>query len=218
MLAFGEPKIQTEPKRGSVLLHFGMRTSKQEKERAHAVMLIRKIAGGDERAFVEFYYLYAPSLFGMASRIMNDAKEAEDVLQEGFSYIWRKAATFDGERSCPFAWAVMIVRHKAIDKLRIRRRFERAEEAAMEIKSLADEVDLLSASEPVRAESRSALRKALERLSQEQRQALEMAFFKGLTHEEIAGSLSSPLGTVKARIRRGLLRLRALLNNEEDPE
>jgi RNA polymerase sigma-70 factor (ECF subfamily) len=144
--------------------------------------------------------------------MMNDAKEAEDVLQEGFTYIWRRAGSFDPSRSTAFAWAVMIVRNKAIDRLRVRQRGERLRERAEQ--SFVLERDETSAQEPTLRERSAIVRSALQQIPQEQREALELAFFGGLTHEEIADRLTTPLGTIKARIRRGLLKLRDYLHEE----
>src|ERR1700747_3848510 len=94
-------------------------------EEQHKADLVKLASNGDEAAFGILYSRLPPALYGMAFRMMNDAKEAEDVLQEGFSYIWRKAKTYDPSRSSANAWAVMIVRNKAIDKLRARQRGER---------------------------------------------------------------------------------------------
>jgi len=139
---------------------------------------------------------------------MNDAGEAEEVLQEGFTYIWRKAASFDPSRSSAFAWAVMIVRNKAIDKLRVRQRGERLREKIAGQTDLAAVSDEQSAHQPALRERGELVRSALEQIGTDQRQALELAFFGGLTHAQIAEHLEVPLGTVKARIRRGLLKMR----------
>jgi RNA polymerase sigma-70 factor (ECF subfamily) len=143
--------------------------------------------------------------------MMNDAKEAEDVLQEGFTYIWRKAATYDANRSSPFAWAVMITRNKAIDRLRVRQRIEKLREKVTVEESFYQDKDETSANEPTLRERGTLVRSALREIPEEQRQALELSFFGGLTHEQIAERLDTPLGTIKARIRRGLLRLRDCL-------
>jgi RNA polymerase sigma-70 factor (ECF subfamily) len=143
--------------------------------------------------------------------MMNDAKEAEDVLQEGFTYIWRKAATFDPARSSPFAWAVMITRNKAIDRLRVRQRLDKLREKVISEESFYPDKDETSANEPALRERGALIRSALHQIPEEQRQALELSFFSGLTHEQIAERLDTPLGTIKARIRRGLLRLRDCL-------
>jgi RNA polymerase sigma-70 factor (ECF subfamily) len=170
--------------------------------------LVKLAANGDEAAFGILYSRLAPSLYGMAFRMMNDAKEAEDVLQEGFTYIWRKANSYDPARSSAYAWAVMIVRNKAIDKLRARQRSDRLREKVTSEAGFFSERDESSAQVPLARERSSEVREALKQIPPEQRQAVELAFFSGLTHEQIAEQLGAPLGTIKARIRRGLLRLR----------
>lgn len=179
-----------------------------EVEEQYNVELIRRVAKGDDAAFASLYDRLSPVLYGMALRIMNDAGEAEDVLQDGFLYIWRQASAFDPGRGSAFAWAVMIVRNKAIDKLRVRQRGERLHERVTSFPELFSDRDEQSALEPVLRERQSEVRSALSEVSPEQRQALELSYFSGLTHEQIAARLGAPLGTVKARIRRGLLRLR----------
>jgi RNA polymerase sigma-70 factor, ECF subfamily len=183
----------------------------QEPDSELEARLISQIAGGDEAAFGMLYERFSSSLYGMAFRMMNDAKEAEDVLQEGFTYIWRKAASYDSSRSTPFAWAVMIVRNKAIDRLRIRQRQERLHDKVITEGAFFQEQDETSADQPTLRERGALVRSALQQIPPEQRQALELSFFGGLTHEQIAERLATPLGTIKARIRRGLLRLRDCL-------
>jgi RNA polymerase sigma-70 factor (ECF subfamily) len=191
---------------------FGMSWPEQLPESEFEASLISRIAEGDNAAFTALYQRFSASLYGMAFRMMNDAKEAEDVLQEGFTYIWRKAASYDPSRSSPFAWAVMIIRNKAIDRLRVRQRLERLRDKVTTESSFYQENDETSADEPTLRERRALVRSALEQIPPEQRQALELSFFGGLTHEQIAERLATPLGTIKARIRRGLLRLRDCLN------
>jgi RNA polymerase sigma-70 factor, ECF subfamily len=183
-------------------------TSSTDSESQPAVELIERMAAGDELALADFYQSFAPTLYGLAMKMLEDEKEAEDVLQEGFIYIWRKAASYNPQLSSPFSWAVMIVRHKAIDRIRSRRRVERIVDRAMVEFSHFAETDERSADEPVLSEQRAIVRAALAHMPSEQRQALELAFFSGLTHEEIAAHLATPLGTIKARIRRGLIRMR----------
>ena len=189
----------------------GMTTPAQESENEFEAGLINRIAQGDDSAFEALYKRFSRSLYGMAFRMMNDAKEAEDVLQEGFTYIWRKAGTYDPTRSSPFAWAVMITRNKAIDRLRVRQRIEKLRERVTSEELFDQDKDETSANEPTLRERGAIVRSALQKIPQEQRQALELSFFGGLTHEQIAERLDTPLGTIKARIRRGLLRLRDCL-------
>jgi RNA polymerase sigma-70 factor, ECF subfamily len=191
-----------------------MAIPEQEPDRELEVKLIARIAKGDDAAFVELYNRFAGSLYAMAQRMLEDNKEAEDALQEGFTYIWRKAAAYDPTRSSPFAWAVMITRNKAIDRLRARERIEKLREKFTEEGAHSSQRDLGSANESALRERATIVRSAVLQLPEEQREALELSFFGGLTHEEISERLGVPLGTIKARIRRGLLRLREGLGEE----
>jgi RNA polymerase sigma-70 factor, ECF subfamily len=182
-----------------------------EAERKIGVELIARMAAGDEPALGEFYDRFAVTLYSVAMRIMKEARDAEDALQEGLVYMWRRAGAYDPRLSSPYSWAVMIVRNKCIDRLRSRLRVERIVERATAEYSHGGDVDDSSAAEPELREQRIAVRSMLAQLAVEQKQALELAFFSGLTHEEIANHLETPLGTIKARIRRGLLRMRELL-------
>ena len=191
-----------------------MAIPEQEPDRELEVKLIARIAKGDDAAFVELYNRFAGSLYAMAQRMLGDNKEAEDALQEGFTYIWRKAAAYDPTRSSPFSWAVMITRNKAIDRLRARERIEKLREKFTEESAHFSQQDPGSANEPALRERATIVRAAVLQLPEEQREALELSFFGGLTHEKISERLGVPLGTIKARIRRGLLRLRNSLGEE----
>ncbi len=186
-------------------------TSSKEEDRQIEVQLLTRTAAGDESAFAALYDRFAPGLFSMMVKMMRDEKEAEDVLQEGFSQIWRRAASYDPERSSPFTWAVMILRNKAIDRLRVRQRIERTLEKATVEFAHFPESDDASSGEAERRDEGAQVRTALAQIPEEQKQAVELAFFGGLTHEQIAEQLTTPLGTIKARIRRGLLKLREVL-------
>jgi len=180
--------------------------------RQRGVDLITRMAAGDQQALAEFYDTHSVTLYSLALKMTKDEKEAEDAVQDAIIYIWRKAGTYDSQLSSPFSWVVMILRNKAIDRIRSRHRVERIVERATAewLPLLASEDE--SADETVSREQRTLVRTALKRLPDEQRQAVELAFFSGLTHEEIAAHLATPLGTIKARIRRGLLRLRNLVS------
>lgn len=165
-------------------------------------------------AFASFYRRFAPGLFSMIYQILQDQKESEDVLQEAFLQMWKKAGTYDYERSGLFTWAVMISRNKAIDRLRSRqRRFRTVEAATAEMEvSLPNEVE--QADELLgQGEERARVRSALKQLPDPQREAIHLAFFGGMTQVEISDKLKAPLGTVKARIRRGLFALRSVLGD-----
>lgn len=173
--------------------------------------LLVRAAGGDQSAFSALYDRFSPPLFALMRQMLGDETEAEDVLQEGFVYVWKHASQFDAARAKPFTWAVMIFRHKAIDRIRARGRRARMEEAAAEMpENLA--AAPVSADEAADAVDRVAIvREAVRGLPGEQRRMIELSFLKGLTHHDIASTLAVPLGTVKTNIRRGLLKLRDLV-------
>lgn len=176
---------------------------------------MRRMNGGDNVAFEAFYDRFAAGLFSMIFSIVHDQKEAEDVLQESFLQMWKRCGTYDPSRSSLFTWAVMISRHKAIDRLRSRQRQTRLSEAV----ASEPQPTLATAEQAddalLRSDDRERLRAALGQLAEPQREALQLAFFSGLTQTQISEKLGAPLGTVKARIRRGLLALRSFLAKVE---
>ncbi len=144
--------------------------------------------------------------------MLHDEREAEDLLQDGFVQVWEKASTFDPARGSALTWTAMIFRHKAIDRMRVLgRRTRMVDSAALETATLGAQNHAGADDEAESNERAANVRTALKALPQEQRQLIECAFLKGLTHHVIADSLGLPLGTVKTNIRRGLLRLRDLL-------
>ncbi len=175
--------------------------------------LMRQMQSGDQEAFATFYDRFAPGLFSMIYAIIHDQKESEDVLQEAFVQMWKRAATYDTTRSSLFTWAVMISRHKAIDRLRSRQRQSRlVDDAAGEMNELAASAPAERADNALaRRDERERVCAAMAQLGDAQREAIDLAFFAGLTQTQIAEKLGAPLGTVKARIRRGLLALREML-------
>src|SRR6202167_458601 len=177
-----------------------------------AVALIERIRGGERAAFIGFYDRYSPLLFSVAARVLGDRKEAEDVLQEIMLVIWNKSGDYDPQLGTLSSWAVTLIRNKALDRLRARtRRLRLIEEAAI----LAEDSNATpypSANEIVHGRERAELlRDAMKDLPADQRMAIELAFFTGLSQSDIATRLQQPLGTIKARIRRGMLRLREQL-------
>jgi RNA polymerase sigma-70 factor (ECF subfamily) len=171
-------------------------------------LLVQRIAQGDRAAFAELYDRFSGPLYGAAQRVLRDPAETQDIVHDAFVTLWEKAATFDATRGSAFSWAVTLVRNRAIDRVRMRRR--RAELLADAAHSdLGYDEDSASGVESAsRGDQASAVRAAVATLPLDQQKALELAFFGGLTQEEIARKLAEPLGTVKARIRRGLLKLR----------
>jgi len=172
--------------------------------------LLSRIAQGDEAAFSKFYDQFADQLYSLVYKILNDAKETENVLQEGFMEIWRKAATHDSERASALTWAVMIMRNKAFDHIRSHRsRSRMIEEAKLEISYDSEEQE----GESVAHTAQSAIfRAAVDRIPETQRQAIALAFFSGLTQLQIAEKLGESVETVKSRIGGGLLNLHKFLN------
>jgi RNA polymerase sigma-70 factor (ECF subfamily) len=174
--------------------------------------LLRRMAAGDKAALAELYDRFSRPLYATALRIVNDPTEAQDLVHDAFIALWEKAAVFEHERGSAFAWAVTLIRNRAIDRVRSRRR--RGELLAASLPSdlgydenPGDGADATATS----VDQARAVRAAVATLPLEQKRALELAFFSGLTQQEIAQKLSAPLGTVKARIRRGLLKLRDAL-------
>jgi RNA polymerase sigma-70 factor (ECF subfamily) len=169
--------------------------------------LLSMMAAGDSSAFGVFFDRYSSRVLGLLVKFVGRREDAEDLLQATFCEAWRRAPSFDPSRSrCDF-WLLLIARSRALDHLRIRR--PAAELAA--VPEPATNHDLTARLERVEASDR--LHEALELLPEEQRRAIELAFFAGLTHEQIAGKLEAPLGTIKTRIRLGLNRLRDSLRD-----
>jgi RNA polymerase sigma-70 factor, ECF subfamily len=175
--------------------------------------MLALVAREDQQAFSRLYDRLSGPLYSVALRMLGDAAEAQDALQDVFLQLWRRAGSYDVDQSSVFSWAILMTRSRVIDRLRARGRRLRvvssstdddASKVAMAhastIESAADTAD--------RNEEAVRVRSSLSKLPAEQREAIEMAFFNDLTHHEIAAALGQPLGTIKARIRRGLLKLR----------
>ncbi|HET9836666.1 MAG TPA: sigma-70 family RNA polymerase sigma factor [Candidatus Angelobacter sp.] len=163
--------------------------------------LIARMRAGDQSAMADLYDRYSGVVYGVALRVLANTTAAEDVVQEIFLQLWRNPQAFDSERGRLAPWLAVIARNRAIDHLRKR--------------PMEDDIDELPISTGVDLESDSAqklvidkVRGVLAQLPAEQRKALEMAYFEGMTHTEIAGQTGEPLGTIKTRIRTGLLALR----------
>ena len=170
--------------------------------------LLQSIADGDRRAFDCFVKRMEKLVYGTVYRVLNDAQDTEDVSQEVFFQVWQKASLFNEQRGKPTTWVATLARNRAIDKIRHKQRQSRLMNSFSE-KMVPRDADEVDSSDLLDVKERGAtVRSAVLELSPEQRQAIEMAYFSGLTQSEIAGQLDQPLGTVKARIRRGLVKLR----------
>ena len=170
---------------------------------------LQRIAGGDRAALQTVYRLTSAKLFGVALRILGERSEAEDVLQEVYVTVWRKAADFEPDRASPMTWLIAIARNRAIDRLRATRRTRSAEpiEAASDIADPAAGADQTL----VGAQDYARLHGCLDELAGRERAALRGAFFDGNTYEDLAGRMKVPLGTMKSWIRRAMIKLKACL-------
>ncbi|MFZ3342341.1 MAG: sigma-70 family RNA polymerase sigma factor [Terriglobales bacterium] len=166
--------------------------------------LVTAIGSGDQGAMAELYDRYSSIVYSVALRVLQDTGGAEDVLQDIFMQLWRSPGAFDASRGNMAAWLSVIARHRAIDALRRRKPEDDFENALVSV-----EPDL--ASDADRSRAMAKVREAFEMMSPPQRSAIEMAYFEGLTHVEIATKTGEPLGTIKTRIRTGLLSLRKVL-------
>jgi RNA polymerase sigma-70 factor, ECF subfamily len=188
---------------------FGSPAASQESRQADQASLAR-IAGGDQMAFAELYDRHARLVFSLALRILRERADAEDVVQEVFAQVWTQAGRYDPARGAVAAWMLMLARSRAIDRLRARRARPESAAEPSTAESLPDsaatqDLELLSAEQVER------LQRALTDLPDSQRMALELAYYEGLTHTEVAARLGEPLGTVKTRIRQAVIKLRESL-------
>ncbi len=178
------------------------------------VELLQRIGQGDRASFEQFYDRFSRILFSIAYRLLRNEQAAEDVLQEVFVQIWKKAPLYDPARGKPLTWAVTLTRHRAIDLIRSTQRRDRLNDEVKQESEVLEKFDdndsflLAATGERVRF-----IRAAMQKLSPDQREAIDLAFFHSYTQTEIAERLDQPLGTVKARIRRGLIKLRGLLGS-----
>jgi RNA polymerase sigma-70 factor (ECF subfamily) len=173
-----------------------------------AAALVR-VAAGDRAALRIIYQDTSAKLFGVCLRILKDRNEAEDVLQDVYVTVWRKAAAFDPGRASPITWLVAIARNRAIDRLRasaVSRRIEPIEAADAVSDPAPAAVERVE-----QAQQQQRLARCLEELEARHASAIRAAFLDGATYEELAARMSVPLGTMKSWIRRGLLKLRACL-------
>ena len=187
----------------------GLTPPSNEERLADQAAMVR-IARGDHGALAELYDRNARLVFSLALRILQNRADAEDIVQDVFAQVWAQAGRYDNTRGAVAAWMLTMARSRAIDKLRSRSaRPEIASEARIveDVPDAAERQDLQLLS----AEQVETLRGALNELPAAQRVALELAYYEGLTHAEIADRLSEPLGTVKTRIRQAVIRLRESL-------
>lgn len=169
--------------------------------------MVDRMAGGDASAIADLYDRHARAIYSLAVRILSDAAEAEDVVQDVFTQAWRQAARYDPARAPVVGWLLVITRARALDRLR--RRSSRI--VATDIDSSTPHPRTPEPSQEalaITAEQAERLRGALGTLPDGQREAIELAYYEGLSQSDIADRLRQPLGTIKTRIRTALLKLR----------
>ncbi len=178
------------------------------------IAVVQAMARGEEPAATMLYDRHAAAMYGLALRMVGEPADAEEVVLDAFAQAWREASRFDGSRGSVLGWLTTITRTRALDFIRARGRRVRATDAAG---VALDEPAAMGSGHAAPdalvqdAETAQVVHAALQRLSPPQRQAIELAFYEGLTHHEVAARLQQPLGTVKTRIRQGLLKLRESL-------
>ncbi len=175
--------------------------------------LVKAVSGDSAEALAELYDRFSGMLLGLAHRILGDGSDAEEVLQEAFLQVWNQAGRYDPRRSSVSTWLVLITRSRAIDRLRSRRVKDRTLLAVQQEKP-ADHTSPEGAGDVFRQERRQRLQEEMARLPPEQREVLEMAFFRGMTQSEIAARTGIPLGTVKTRSLLAMKKLRKALRDE----
>jgi RNA polymerase sigma-70 factor (ECF subfamily) len=169
-----------------------------------------RIRSRDSDALAQLYDETSSLLFGLSLRILNDSADAEEVVLDVYQHIWKSADTFDETRGTVWGWLVMQTRSRAIDRLRqlgTRRTREVPVSEGSESRSGFPDPEVAT----IFQEERTIVRRALDTLSSSEREAIELAFFRGLTHVEVAEALTEPLGTIKTRIRVGMRKLRDAL-------
>ena len=177
--------------------------------------MMQRTAAGDHAGLAELYDMSSHLVFGLALRILGDRDTAEDAVVEVYAQAWREAKNFDASRGTPCSWLMTLTRSRAIDILRSQKRDRAMDplESAGDVEASTPGPEAATAD----AERHRFVRGALNRLSADQREAIELAYFTGLSHSEIAARLGEPLGTVKTRIRLGMIRMREVLGHLATP-
>lgn len=174
------------------------------------VALIKRVAEGDQYALNQLYDSTNRLIFGLVLRILNDRSTAEEVLLDVYTQVWRQAALYDRSRGAPLAWMITIARSRAIDRLRSGRMEQQTKESIDAVGELRA-TNISPEESTFSSERRQLVHTALDALSPEQREVIELAYYSGLSHTEIAAKLNQPLGTVKTRTRLGMMKLRESL-------
>jgi RNA polymerase sigma-70 factor, ECF subfamily len=172
--------------------------------------LVERISDGDRAAFSELYRRYASSAFGLASRILGEQSLAEEVLQEVFLSVWRRAGAYDPARGSVRSWVFAQIHHRSVDVVRREEAERRRSGTAVQREAVEDDLDEVIEEGWLRSR-RDQVRRALGALPPEQRQMIELAYFKGFTQSQVASETGVPLGTVKSRTLTAMRRMRDAL-------
>ncbi len=172
--------------------------------------LIDRVSGGDHAAFSELYRRYSPSAFGLANRILGDQTMAEEVLQEVFLSVWRRAGAFDPARGSVRSWLFAQIHHRSVDVVRREEAERRRSRATVEPETTEEDVEDVIEESWLSAR-REHVKTALTSLPEEQRRVIELAYYNGLTQTQVADAMGVPLGTVKSRTLAAMRRLRQRL-------
>ncbi|MEO6532329.1 MAG: ECF RNA polymerase sigma factor SigK [Pseudolysinimonas sp.] len=168
--------------------------------------LLQQVATGDRNAFAELYDRTAPRVFGLVKRLLRDHSQSEEVTQEIFLEIWQTAARYDASKGGAITWMLTMTHRRAVDRVRASQA-SRDRDVRIGIRDHAPAFDSVVEDVEVRIES-ERVKEAMLRLTELQRQAVQLAYFGGYSHREVAAMLSVPVGTVKTRLRDGMIRLR----------
>ncbi|RZT60673.1 RNA polymerase ECF family sigma subunit [Microcella alkaliphila] len=174
-----------------------------------ATALLTRVATGDQRAFSDLYDLIAPRMLGLVRHVLKDHAQSEEVVQEVLLEVWQTASRFDPNKGKAVTWMLTMAHRRAIDRVRSAQA-SRDRDTKIGIRDLGRDVDTVSETVEISIEHKR-VEKAMARLSDLQRQAVELAYYGGYTQSEVAEMLNIPLGTVKTRLRDGLIRLRTEL-------
>ncbi len=182
-----------------------------EPERFDA-FLMERIAHRDRHSFDQLHTRLAGAVYTTAYRVLNNSSDAEEVSQDVFSQIWEKASLYEAKKGKPLTWAATMARNRAIDRLRSNQRRCRLKEDYKESSQHNEGIARTTAFHEARAHEEAAnVRRAMAELTVDQREAIELVYLKGMTQKEAAQQLHQPVGTVKARIRRGIAKLRTIV-------
>ena len=174
------------------------------------ISLVQRVATGDQSALATLYDTTNRLVYGLVLRVLGDVSSAEEVLLDVYTQVWRQAANYDSNRGAPLAWLTTIARSRAIDRLRSGWQDQRRKES-LDVLGDAPAGTASPEEMTVASERQKFVREALNSLTPEQREVIELAYYSGLSHSEIAAKLNQPLGTVKTRTRLGMMKLREAL-------